>query len=655
MRYTAKHKLRLEISAVHEVGRLSDHRHEAGIPVARTTQIAKQRAGFTLMELLVVMAISAILMVLVLGPVIQSFQLTRQAQAMVDSQDAARMALASISRELGQAMYVYDNAQVNVTPYPGGLPAGVVASSTQTPIMLPVAQPGGTQWFVLPYAMIDFILPKLYMHCNNPDHPDSPRDYPRDIVIDDGGTTRTEMRGWPECPYCNSSDVEAKPKIPIEQSVTHVRYFLGLRFNNLGQPINPPTVPVLNAGWVPPWGQNIIEGTENAVVLYRAEYNPYDDNLFPAGMPISERISDPYFFYRTGNGADGNPIYANWMRTARVIGIGKYEDLMTAEFKGDGSVQSVDPTVKFQTSAVENDTFNPTYSTDTKNDYPTAPPTVFTGTYGYWTPDHQVDVLRTDNSVDPAVDIDYSTKLDLGDLVVVDAASGNVQFNITEYTDPNSSTFGYVPADPPGAPREMAFIIDANRGTVNFALQPQRPNKAKSGPVSIDNAKAINDDFHADYEIDRGGAIRRSLLPTFDSASGQYMKNASAVPGSEKMIGPDMTFGPHFGLPVRYERVPLSLGNPGINQYMIDYDTGWLYFSRDPSLDLPERDPIGNDCLIQIYYLIYFNRKDDVVRGDYLTKSLINVHVGMRMFDPDQGKAFPVDLSDKVKVRNAIR
>ena len=59
------------ISAVHEVVRLSHHPHEAGISAARTTEIPKRRRGFTLMELLVVMAISSVLMVLVLGPVIK--------------------------------------------------------------------------------------------------------------------------------------------------------------------------------------------------------------------------------------------------------------------------------------------------------------------------------------------------------------------------------------------------------------------------------------------------------------------------------------------------------------------------------------------------------------------------------------------------------
>ena len=69
--------------------------------------------GFTLIEILVVLAITVILMGLVMEPVIQSFQLTRAAEAMAHAQDAARTAMSMISRELGQAMFVYDNSQAS--------------------------------------------------------------------------------------------------------------------------------------------------------------------------------------------------------------------------------------------------------------------------------------------------------------------------------------------------------------------------------------------------------------------------------------------------------------------------------------------------------------------------------------------------------------
>lgn len=626
----------------------------------------KRNRGFTLMELLVVMAISVILMGLVLAPVVKSFQLTRAAQAMVDSQDAARAALLSISRELGQAMFVYDNAQNSITTYTTGLPSSVDVSKTQSPIMLPVAQPGSpnptTQWFVLPNAKIDFILPKILMHCNNPDHPTGkPRDYPRTTEVTGDGPTRTELGDWPDCPYCKAAgktpnDVEARPKMPLEQDVTVVRYFIGLRNNNLDAPIIGP---VLNKGWVSPWRKNVVDGTENASVLYRVEFNPFDDNLFPAGTSVSERLSDPYFFYREGNGASGT-FRENWKRLARVVGIGKYEDLVTATYDASDNVASVDPTITFRTSSVENDTFTPAYVTDKTNDYPTAAPTVYRGTYGYWTPDFRVDVMRGDYWVDPPQGLDFFTKTINNEIIVMkrepagNAWNDTPNFNITQYAKD-----GYVPPDDASKdPVEMAFTIDLNSGAVSFAMQPPSPGPSKDGPIADEHSVYINQDFRNALAIDRGGAVRRLLLPTFDSAkTDQYIKNARIVPGSERIVGPDMTFGPHFAKPVRYERVPLQLGDPGANQYKIDYDSGWVFFSRDPNLDLPENDPTAavQRTSVQASYLIYFNQKDDVVRASYLTKTLINVHIGMRMFDPDSGKPYPVDLSNSVKVRNVLR
>ncbi len=619
--------------------------------------VTRQNKGFTLVELLVVMAISVILMGLILYPVYQSFVITRQAQAMVESQDAARTALHMISRELGQAMVVFDNAQAPLTPFGDDLPPDVDTSAVATPIMLPVRQPSGTegrtQWFVLPYAKIDFILPKLYMHCNNPYHPPaSPRDYPRNQQKGSGSNAYLEMLDWPECPYCLadqllSTDVEARPKTPLEQDVMVVRYFLALRRNDLGVS-DPPGYP-LNKGWVSPWGKNVEDGTQNQVILYRAEFNPYDDTLFPAGMSISERLQDPLFFYR--------PNYAKkWMETARVVGIGKFEDLVTATRAPDDTVLSVQPTVTFRTASIENDTFAPATDVDRLNDYPGAPAHVFVASYGYWTPGSHIEVMRGDYCENPPSGVDFYTAIDQGDLVIMRHLPGEtadtVEFNITKYYED-----GYVQPDSAGSkPLEMAFTIDPNRGTVNFALQPPRVGGQISGPVCVYNPRAINQDFHNQYSIDRYGARRSVCVYTqaVDSngsplADDQYLRNSRVVPGSDIVIGPNMVPGPDFGKPVRYERIPLGLRYPGQNQYQIDCDSGWIMFSPDPSLDLPETGDIS------VYYKIYFNRRDDVVRGDYLTKSLINIQMGMRMFDPDQGKPYPVDLTNSVKIRNARR
>ncbi len=58
---------------------------------------------------------------------------------------------------------------------------------------------------------------------------------------------------------------------------------------------------------------------------------------------------------------------------------------------------------------------------------------------------------------------------------------------------------------------------------------------------------------------------------------------------------------------------------------------------------------------ISVDYKIQFNRSDDVIKGDYITKSMIVVHLGMRIFDPEASEPHEVDLTNSIKVRNALR
>jgi len=209
---------------------------------------------------------------------------------------------------------------------------------------------------------------------------------------------------------------------------------------------------------------------------------------------------------------------------------------------------------------------------------------------------------------------------------------------------------------------EMAFTIDLNKGKVIFALDPPRPGGARTGPVCTLEPAAINTAFHNVYggiggPADRGSARRMALLTTFDPPSPVYLKNARIVPGSERVVGPDMEPGYGYGRLVRYERVPLALGDPQLNQYKVNYDTGVIEFSSVFGQDLPVvPDPAGQGNMkIAVDYKVHFNRDADVVKGDYTTKSLITVHMGIRMFDPETGKPHSVDLTNSVKVRNAHR
>lgn len=609
--------------------------------------------GFTLIEILVVMTISIILVGLVLYPVYQSFWMTRQAQAMIDAQDAARAGMEQISRDLGEAMFVFDNSVVPVAIINATSPN--FHNGEQGPIQLPVRQPGsgGTsiEWFTLPSAKLDFILPKITMHCENPQHPaNEPRDYPRRRAGE------PDDEAWPPCPVCTrdglvATDVTAKPNMPLTQDTTIVRYFLGLRYNDPQYMDMPPAgLPKGEGlfGWKSPWIGEVEEGTENQVLLYRVEFDPHDDTLFPAAMSIQDRLKDPIFFYRPETCRE-------WMKRARVIGIGKYQDLVVGTFDDNEVCTDVEPSITFKFQAVNNDTFAGAWSNDRNFEYPNAVPSVYTGAYGHWIDNH-VDPATSPNLDDQSIynwaitiyrdnnTLCYYTRFNSnGEMVVQKRVLngdqwGNPQttFNITRYLENGDI----------GPDTEMALIPNLSRGQVSFAIRPPSSRDAPPGYVCSLDCALINKAFHDRFVTDRSGARRSATLlqPPIAAVDLRY---ARIVPGSERVVGPDMYS--RAGQPVRYERVPLTVGNPGLNQYTIDYDTGDIDFSRDYGHDLP------NDRNIWVDYRVQFNRDGDIIKGDYTTKSLVTVRMAIRMHDPESSKAHVVDLTNSIKVRNAQR
>lgn len=98
--------------------------------------------GFTLVELLTVLAITAVLMTVIIVPVIQSFNLMRAGQAFSDAQDKAGTLVERISREISGAAGIRDNSGLR----------GSLA------VLLP-GRNGTPERILLPYAKIDIIRP----------------------------------------------------------------------------------------------------------------------------------------------------------------------------------------------------------------------------------------------------------------------------------------------------------------------------------------------------------------------------------------------------------------------------------------------------------------------------------------------------------------
>jgi type II secretory pathway pseudopilin PulG len=173
-------------------------------PQHLNTLFRRSRPGFSLTELLGVVAITIILMGLLLGPLAQTFNMTSRGRTMIAVQDNARTALQQISRELQDAMVVYDNLPLNLWHYsaysfdPNDDPARPYPSDTAVPVAQPVTG-----------AMIDLVLPKMRYFCTGYNHYLNTFETARD-----GTQIDTRRVAIDECPR-DGAPVELRPTDPL--------------------------------------------------------------------------------------------------------------------------------------------------------------------------------------------------------------------------------------------------------------------------------------------------------------------------------------------------------------------------------------------------------------------------------------------------------
>ena len=189
--------------------------------------------------------------------------------------------------------------------------------------------------------------------------------------------------------------------------------------------------------------------------------------------------------------------------------------------------------------------------------------------------------------------------------------------------------------------------------------------------------------------------------------------NVRIVPGSERIYGPDQTPGAHYGYRTQYTRVSANAGQVGRNQYKILYEnatgaecsrdktdprlqTGYVEFDslvdKDPgagngsaNMDSTLEDPAGvipppqggtpvpnyrphslpllkqsggmnvPADPVEVSYSFQMNRPSDVVKIDYMTRSIMNVNMELRLYDPRSARPQNTSLTSKIAVRNLQR
>lgn len=269
--------------------------------------------GFTLIELITVIAITAILLGLILIPIVQSFNLTRAAQGFADAQQKGRTLIEQVTRELSNSAGVRDNAGYRgqvalVVPGNDGTLVSEVFDNSKIDILKPAAGDPGLRGPNGGYINV------------NTGHEDPTLKSP-----------------------------QGQPVLPVAPGPTMVRWFIGLVHPlddaaTMGLPYKNPFVDYKGAGgnrWMLPGGG------ENLAVLFRAEVPAYVPNPGGPGFIINPDffgdvdgdgladLDDPYFF--TVN-APGQPVLTGAALAAKIRRVQNWRraaTIMTQEFRYD--------------------------------------------------------------------------------------------------------------------------------------------------------------------------------------------------------------------------------------------------------------------------------------------------------------------------------
>jgi prepilin-type N-terminal cleavage/methylation domain-containing protein len=613
------------------------------------------RKGFTLVEMLVVIAVTIVLMGLLIGPLSQSFQLTGRGQAMVEAQDNARNGLLQITRDIQDAMGVYDGLPIYMYSYTNlqnlhGQPhpdSNSVADFVRDPI---TGQP-----IEFRNAMIDLVLPKARYYCTLHHH------YLTDAQV-------APNQAIEVCPLHPESPVETRPIEPLQPAGTRVRYFVALRqgFN----PANPdPTIPGGNSP-LPRYLNPLLftmTGSDfnNPYVLYRAEFDP--NNADPLNHPAGQLTKNwllpngqvnPNFWYDNTKAPNGLTYAENWK--AQAVAVISPVDTDMVRWLQEGNLWLPQPMTRFGPTYVENETLKPNKAvvTSTAAGSIVQPPQVpmqYVSDNGHWSgpvndmtlPLQPVEImgpappngpLPQTFALGPRIQIYDTNAGGPGMVPVYDSTVSNVQLA-----------------------RRRLFTWDSTRGIVNFALRGDTAHMPQPLQVVGGTGAQFN-------EVPFSVSLRRdtSVLPLNLVTNLSQTQNTPVGFGSllsDPLLGPTLGIVPgsevvelldNNAQPIRsLERAGwLGTGQDQIvaqadlqpDQYVIDYSTGLIMFST--------QDPSIAGVPLHVTYQMHTNKATDLVRVSYATRELFTVNVGLLQFQPGTTQSQEVQLNQQLRLRN---
>lgn len=576
--------------------------------------------GFSLIEMLVVLAISAILLGLVITPLVTTFNFTNRARRSVQVQDAARYAMELTSREVADAMdlAVASGDYEPFLYYTGGSPGdgtGVVVRS----------QGYITAWddqgaaHELPNAMIDLVLPY------------------DELGLEGGGIQQPLI---PQ--HITAADGKQHPIV--------VRYFVGLT--------HPDRV---NANGNPIWRNNAMtatRGQQNLYTLYRVEFDPYDPRFknWAVPSPNNEKSPDgrdvylvnPNFFY--DNTAVNGKSAADWWRQ-KAVAIMPIDGMDVVDFvrqdpkNRNSAILSARSLVTFSPLVVASDTAAPADSD--------VQPSTYRTQYGHWCG------VQNDGTVPlvtgfpggnlggflPRITVWDQDSKDENDVPYPD---GGVRVELEM-----DSSFTGTGKPMPGWRRDVTW--NSLKGTVSFALPAPVYENTSGGEGNIPSLfKPLT--TAPDYQALTGSNKDKRYISPRSEVVTVYEKdsNGNTRPVTYSRMASDLK--DVYEVPDAVAAATGAMQLPPPRQYIVIDDKTILIGYPYPTVENPvQSQPVPSGVRVSIRYMYQTNNPKDLVRVDYLTREVININMTARLYDPVNNNPITTTISDRVRVRNMQR
>lgn len=676
---------------------------------------ARNARAFTLIELVIVIAITVVLFGLLLGPLINSLRVTQQAQNLAAAQDLTRLAVERISRELSSAVYVFDNTSHPMPGTMGGTTADRYTNFLDLPITSNQKDQNGNFIQTVEHAYnakLDFVLAR---HNSAGGLIDPTTGQPINLTAPKSGSGSAFI-------------TDPGLVFPSAPGTTMIRYWTGLK---------DPTKPYNNLHDRP---ATFTGNIDNTYIEYRAEVSPFKpknpDGTYtanPDGSTVNElyfapkydaagkalnmpEFDDPDFFryvsvtdinwlkdthttYAASDITAHNIRVDNWAKIAKPVITAPFIDLILLPHNTDGTVAydstshvaqsgtATDPvtgtpypvvntSVFFRPATVSGDASPVTASNDISAGHPMNPvdtqgfgfvPTAYTASSQSWSQPYHIYLYPADyaqkTAQNPPVYPNYfSTDIgsngDLEELLNVYSNGAYAPMPVFDITTGMVITGNnYVP-----------LTVNAETGTINCQTPalPKGPTDrfTRYWPVSLADTSTGSLNLTDNVKFPN-----TPLPPNADNLTftGTEVQNARLVPGSLRIYGPDATQGPNLGNQVVYSEAPSSEAL-GDNQYKVDYGTSTISFGTLPQKKADNSVVPDPAMQIAFDYQANLTVPDETkaislgnpaapmqAKVDFLTRDLLDLNIGVRLYDLTTNRAQVFSIVNKVKIGNSNR